>query len=141
VVAVDTGRWSQTELEQIGYKGFQALNMDIAPSVLKQLCSEAFGSPQLMQAICLNLCFEQKVEETLPTQNRVDFNLLSFQNIFERTSTLSDFSTMLYRLHAGPKLRGGERKEFKLSDGSTGDVYRCVSVGIETRSAGSNYLV
>jgi hypothetical protein len=131
VIAVDTGRWSEAELEQIGYKGFQALNMDIAPSVLRRLSSEAFGSPQLMQAICLNLCFEQRIEETLAQQRRIELDLLSLQNVFERTSTQSDFSTMVYRLHAGPKLRGHERKEFTFIDNSKGDVYRCVLLALK----------
>ena len=39
------------------------MNMDIAPPVLKTLASEAFGSPQLVQAICLNLCFEKHIED------------------------------------------------------------------------------
>jgi hypothetical protein len=132
VSAIDTGRWPEAELEQIAYKGFQALNTDIAPSVIKQLSSEAFGSPQLMQAICLNLCFDQKIEETLPEQRRIDLDLLALQTTFERTSTQSDFSTMVYRLHAGPKLRGHERKEFRFSDHTTGDVYRCVLLAIKS---------
>lgn len=134
VVAINTERWTESELEQIGYKGFQAMNMDIAPSVLKKLASEAFGSPQLMQAICLNLCFELHIEETLPAQKRIDPNLFDLQNIFERTSTYSDFSTMVNRLHAGPKLRGAERKEFKFNDDTVGDVYRSVLLAIKTGS-------
>jgi hypothetical protein len=123
VTAVDTGRWSEKELEQIGYKGFQALNMDVAPTVMSRLTAEAFGSPQLMQAICLNVCFENKVYETLPEQRRIEIDFVTLENIFERTSTISDFSTMLTRLHAGPKLRGHERKEYKFKNGRVGDVY------------------
>src|SRR6185437_11635881 len=70
VTAIDTDYWKEEELEQIGYKGFQALNVDLAPPIMKRLVSEAFGSPQLMQAICLNFCFENKIEETLPQQKR-----------------------------------------------------------------------
>ncbi len=132
VVAINTERWTESELEQIGYKGFQAMNMDIAPPVLKKLASEAFGSPQLMQAICLNLCFEHRIEETLAEQKRIELQLFDLQNVFERTSTFSDFSTMVNRLHAGPKLRGAERKEFKFNDGTVGDVYRSVLLAIKT---------
>src|SRR6266566_3645219 len=33
---------------------------------------------------------------------------------------------MLNALHAGPKQRGTERKQFNFTDGTRGDVYRCV---------------
>jgi hypothetical protein len=131
VSAIDTGRWPENELERIGYKGFQALNMDIAPAIMGKLTGQAFGSPQLMQAICLNLCFENKVLETLNEQRRIELDFVAMQNVFERTSTFSDFSTMVTRLHAGPKLRGHERKEYKFKNGSVGDVYRCALLAIK----------
>jgi hypothetical protein len=79
----------------------------------------------------LNLCFENKIEETLAEQTRIDINAFDLQSIFERTSTFSDFSTMVNRLHAGQKLRGHERKVFKFSDGTSGDSYRCVLLAIQ----------
>jgi hypothetical protein len=38
---------------------------------------------------------------------------------------------MLAALHAGPKQRGTERKQFAFVDGSVGDVYRCVLLAIK----------
>ena len=84
-----------------------------------------------MQAICLNVCFENKIKQTLLEQLRVEMDFVTIQNVLERTSTLTDFSTMITRLHAGPKLRGHERKEFKFKDGKTGDVYRCVLLAMK----------
>ena len=130
VTAVDTGRWTQRELELIAFRGFQQLNVDVAPSVMNRLTAEAFGSPQLMQAICLNFCFENKINETLPTQKRIEMDFVALQNVLERTSTLTDFSTMISRLNAGPKLRGHERKEFEFKNGKLGDVYRCVLLAL-----------
>jgi hypothetical protein len=34
-------------------------------------------------------------------------------------------------MHAGPKIRGTERKEFDLSDGSRGDVYRALLLALK----------
>ncbi|TSA56921.1 MAG: hypothetical protein D4R39_03285 [Methylophilaceae bacterium] len=34
-------------------------------------------------------------------------------------------------MHIGPKLRGTERKEFSLSDGSQGDVYRALLLALK----------
>jgi hypothetical protein len=131
VTAVDTGRWTQQELEQIALRGFQQLNVDVTVPVMNRLTAEAFGSPQLMRAICLNFCFENKILETLPTQQRIEMNFVALQNVLERTSTLTDFSTMISRLHAGPKLRGHERKEFQFKNGKTGDVYLCVLLAMK----------
>ena len=126
VTAIDINYWKEDELALIAYRGFQELNVDVAPAILQQLTTEAFGSPQLMQAIGLHFCFENNLRGTLPEQLRVEMDFVALQRVLERTSTLTDFSTMLSVLHAGPKQRGTERKEFKFTDGSRGDVYRCV---------------
>jgi len=126
VVAIDTLYWNDDELEQIAYKGFRELNMDVAPAIVRTLTRESFGSPQLMQAIGLNFCFESDVKETLPDQRRIEMNFATQERVLERTSTQTDFSSMTSVLHSGPRQRGTERKEFRFTDGSTGDVYRCV---------------
>jgi hypothetical protein len=130
--AIDMTYWSPEELKQIAHLGFSELNVDLAPRVLVRLANESFGSPQLMQAICLNFCFDRKTSETLLAQGRieVDDNMLSL--ILERTSTATDFSIILSTLHAGPKLRGTERKAFTFLDGSVEDVYRCVLLAINS---------
>jgi hypothetical protein len=79
-----------------------------------------------MQAICLNLCFENSINETLPAQKRIDLELFARERVLERTSTITDFSSMLAVFHSGPKQRGLQRKEFTFNDGTRGDVYRCV---------------
>jgi hypothetical protein len=131
VTAIDTDYWREDELAQIAYQGFQELNMDIAPSIMQRLTTESFGSPQLIQAIGLNFCFENRIRETLPTQQRIELDFVALQNVFERTSTQTDFSSLISALHAGPKQRGTERKDFKFRDGSSGDVYRCVLLAMK----------
>ncbi len=129
VTAIDIDYWKQEELEQIAYRGFRELNVDIAATIMNRLTTEAFGSPQLMQAIALHFCFENKVYETLPDLKRIEIDFVTLQSVLERTSTLTDFSSMLATLHAGPKQRGTERKEFLFTDRSKGDVYRHRYVG------------
>ena len=131
VQAIDTDYWKEEELEQIAYRGFRELNVDIAPAIMKRLTSEAFGSPQLMQAICLNFCFESKIHQALPEHVRIDMDFVTLQNVLERTSTMTDFSSMISILHSGPRQRGVERKEFEFTDGSRGDVYRCVLLAMK----------
>jgi hypothetical protein len=126
VTAIDMSYWTPQELEQIAFRGFRELNVDLAPAVIQTLANEAFGSPQLMQAICLNFCFERGITETQNVHERIEIESGILRQIFERTSTTTDYSTMLNVLHAGPKQRGIERKQFNFTDGTRGDVYRCV---------------
>jgi hypothetical protein len=101
VTAIDLDYWREEELEQIAYRGFRELNVDLAPVVVKRLTGESFGSPQLSQSIALHFCFENRIYETLPDHRRVDIDLLTLPSVLERTSTLADFSSMLATLHAG----------------------------------------
>jgi hypothetical protein len=48
------------------------------------------------------------------------------RKIFEHAATTTDFSSLLDALHAGPKHRGTARGQFAMTDGSNGDVYRCI---------------
>jgi hypothetical protein len=131
VTAIDMHYWSGDELEQIVHRGFDAMNMDVAPSVSKNLANEAFGSPQLMQAICLNFCFENSINQSLSAPKQIDMDFVAIQRVLERTSTITDFSSMLAVLHSGPKQRGLQRKEFTFNDGTRGDVYRCVLLAVK----------
>jgi hypothetical protein len=84
-----------------------------------------------MQAICLHFCFENNIPEAQPEQRRVDIDFVTLQSVLERTSTLTDFSSMISALHSGPRQRGVERKVFDFTDGSQGDVYRCVLLAMK----------
>jgi hypothetical protein len=131
VTGIDSDYWNETELAQIAYTGFAELNMDVSPNIIQRFAREAFGSPQLMQAICLNACFEQQVNETLPKLRLFEINFVDVERIFERTSTLTNFSSMIEQLHKGPRQRGVERKEYTFADSTTGDVYRCVLLAMK----------
>ena len=126
VRAVDTKPWRLGELHEIARKGFAAAGLGVSEAVMRSFASEASQSPQLMQAICLQLCFNLKHYEVAfpvvnPTVNDDDVKA-----VYEETSTRTDFASLLWSMHAGPKVRGTERKEYDLSDGSRGDVYRAL---------------
>jgi hypothetical protein len=131
VTGIDSGYWGEDELTQIATLGFRELNADLFPNIVKQLVAEAFGSPQLMQAICLNFCFENAIKETLPEPVKIEPDFVTMQQVFERTSTLTNFSSMLTQLHSGPRQRGMDRKVYLFVDGSKGDVYRCVLLAMK----------
>jgi len=131
VVSLNIEPWSIQDLIQIARKGFNALNVDLSPQIETRLAQEAFGSPQLMQSICLNLAFAIGAKTILENHVRVEVTEDQISEALERTSAFADFSKMLRDLHTGAKTRGTERKEHKLIDGTQGDVYRAVLLGIK----------
>lgn len=135
VVGVDIKTWNASDLVQIARKGFQALNIDISPSIDNRLAEEAFGSPQLMQCICLNLALVLDVKETLHEMKRIEVDNIQIDDTLLRTSAFTDYSKMLRDLHLGAKTRGTERKEHDLVDGTRGDVYRAILLAIKKNPA------
>ncbi len=65
IQGIDFGYWRNSEIQEIGRVGFAALGVSIAEDKIVNLAQEAFGSPQLMQAICLNVCREIRIKETI----------------------------------------------------------------------------
>jgi hypothetical protein len=135
VRAIDFEYWKPGETAEIAVRGFRALGMDIDTSVIGNLSAEAFGSPQLMQQICLQACFYLAVEETCRPVKRFDVLETDSNKIFEHAAAVTVFSSLVDALHAGPKHRGTPRGQFALKDGSKGDVYRCILLAIRQNPA------
>lgn len=128
--AIDVGYWTRDDLAKIPETGFSHLNATISKSTVDAFTRETSGSPQLMQAVCLQACFELGLREEASTRRSLDPNDNEARGILRETATRTDFSTLVADLHSGPKTRGTERKEFVLFDGSAGDVYRTVLMAI-----------
>jgi len=131
VKAIDFDYWTNAEVAEIGRRGFEALNLAVPAELIEQLASEAFGSPQLMQQMCLQTCYYFDHYERSVTRQFASVGSNALKSIFEITSTTTDFSSLLDALHAGPKQRGTTRNQFKFVDGSSGDVYRCILLAIQ----------
>lgn len=126
VMAIDLEYWDENNLMAIANRGFELLGASLNPTSISDFVREAAGIPQLMQAICLNACFELGIRESsravveyMPSQEQR-------QNIFERTAATTDFRSLVDVLDSGPMTRGTERKEYSFSDNTKGDVYRCI---------------
>jgi hypothetical protein len=130
LVAVDCTYWSEGDLRKIASQGFEALNIDIARGDVERLVLEACGSPQLMQTLCLNLCLEMDAKERPEDRRSISVAESEMTSVLSRASMFADYSTLLEKLHGGPKQRGTERKIFSLNDQSSGDVYRTVLLAI-----------
>lgn len=132
VQAIDFEYWLPEEIEQIAIKGFHELNVILSPENRTRLVQEAFGSPQLMQQICLQTCLRSNIEESLRDRTSMHFSNDAIDSVLEQASTTTDFSSLLEGLHNGPKVRGAPRNQFKFSDGSNGDVYRCILLALKS---------
>jgi hypothetical protein len=127
---VDTSFWTIDELAQIAQTGFSKLLVDISPQLATRLAQEACGSPQLMQRICLDVCFELGLRQEQNAKVSIDLDSARLHAILEQSSTHADFGTMVANMHQGPKIRGTDRLVHKLIDGSQGDVYRVLLVAL-----------
>jgi hypothetical protein len=127
---VDTSFWTVDELAQIALLGFPKLLVDVTPQQAARLAAEACGSPQLMQRICLDVCFDFGVRHERKEKSPIDLEHSRLQAILEQSSTHSDFGTMVGNMHQGPRTRGTERRVHKLIDGSEGDVYRVLLLAL-----------
>jgi hypothetical protein len=108
------------------------LNINADERLVDRIASEAAGSPQLMQSLCLNCCLEagarERAEDTVMILDDRDF----FARVCARTALTADFSAALDRMKEGPKQRGRVRKVFKTKDGGQGDVYELLPAAIAT---------
>lgn len=128
---IDTSFWTVDELKQIAVLGFTVLKIDVSDDQITHFAKESCGSPQLMQSICLHACSRLGIDDdenqlTFPSK----FDRADLKAIYEVTSSQSDYSSLVNRMHSGPKTRGTERKEHRFKDGTTGDVYRCMLLAI-----------
>ncbi|WP_156410266.1 hypothetical protein [Bosea sp. Root381] len=136
VAALDIGYWSQNELALISRRGFHELNIDLSPEIERTFATEAAGSPQLMQSICLNLCYSLNIRSKLDKHERFDVSPGVQSETLRRTSAFTNFAKMLSALHQGAKTRGTERKIHSLIDGTNGDVYRAILLGLKQNPTG-----
>lgn len=129
-INIDTKFWPMDDLQKIAVTGFDVLNVDIDPAVVERLASEACTSPQIMQSLCLDLCFKLDILESLTKREHLTVGIDSQKSVLLRTSTRTDYSGLLKQMYAGPRIRGTERKEFDFRDGSRGDVYRAALLSL-----------
>lgn len=122
-VKLDFDYWEPAELSKIAVQGFQALNLVASDAYIEALSREAAGSPQLMQALCLNTCFEADARERTLVPQNIDSTLDDIRKVCTRTALIADYSSTVDKIMEGPKTRGQDRKPHLLKDGAVSDVY------------------
>ena len=126
VLAIDLDYWSRRDLLQIPRLGCPLLGLEVDERSLQMFATEAAGSPQLMQSICLWMCNHLGMRETAEPARSVTLDELSRKEILFLTSCTVDFRSLVRSLISGPKVKPGDRKLYVHHDGRTGDVYLTV---------------
>lgn len=127
--------WSENDLEKIGHKGFNKLNVDISDGVVEKFATEAAGSPQLMQQMCLEACRVKGIRLERRSTETVKFDQKDIESTLTRVVDATNHQSTVEILDRGPKTRGKERNKYTFEDGLDGDVYRCILRAIKDNSS------
>ncbi|WP_171886833.1 hypothetical protein [Pseudomonas aeruginosa] len=120
---LDFNYWRKPELLKIATIGFEALNISMPLSFIEALADEAAGSPQLMQALCLNSCLEMGIRERAAETATPTTNLSLIKQVCTRTAQTADYTSIVNLMKDGPKTRGTERNSYLLKTEEVCDVY------------------
>jgi hypothetical protein len=115
--------WNPSTLKRIAMKGFEALNVGVPEATIEAFAMEAAGSPQLMQALCLNLCFEFNIEQRMVDKEPLVCELSGIRKICRQTALMSDYTAVIESMKDGPKTRGSARRSYNLREGGQLEVY------------------
>ena len=139
VRSIDSNYWSVGDLREIANIGLPLLNISIDEATIDLFASESGGSPQLMQAACLQACLSLNVRTRLDCALTFSIDEVERTEILEEAATRADYSSLVRKCHRGPLSRGTERKEYTFSDGSSGDIYRAVLLSLAASPPKSSF--
>jgi hypothetical protein len=130
MVKLDFDYWDEVELRKIADLGFTALNINLSTATIEALASEAAGSPQLMQALCLNICFEEKVRERRAHLTMIKTTLGLIERVCQRTAIMTDYSSTVEKLRDGPRSGNRDVKHYLSNGNKVCDVYALILAAI-----------
>lgn len=126
---IEVEPWSDDDLALIAQKGFGELHVDDPAQLGERMASESYGSPQIMQQLCLELCERaNNVENALST--RFTLQAPADWASFWRLVRDEDSSDWLSKLDSGPKERGQTRNRHRLNSGLDLDGYGVLLVAL-----------
>lgn len=129
---IDVDYWDPGELKKIAETGFPLLNVHLRPKDINRIAEESLRSPQLMQALCLEVCRTFSLDRPQERTEQVSLDDEVLNTIAKATSNLTDCKTPHDILSEGPRERGQRRTQYPLRDGTTGDVYTVILRALAT---------
>ena len=119
--------WTQDDLAQIAIKGFNALNIKYDESLVNALASESYGSPNLMQEFCFQLCKQNNIEKRCNKKRIISFS--GHSNFFSYIAHNVASKVAYEKLARGPRQRT-DRKPRILKTGNEVDIYTATLLAI-----------
>lgn len=120
---VPAPRWQLDQIEEIGTKGFSALNLHMDSQTLKLLARNSYRNPLLMQEHCGKLCARLNVFETLDVIREVS---LSQQEVI---FTFQESAAKMRKMYEGIARRRGDT-EIQLKGGQRATIFELILLGI-----------
>lgn len=133
LAAIQVERWSADELKLIAAQGFKDLNIALQSGVVDRLVAESYGSPQIMQQLCLNVCRINGVRD-----DNSGVSVLGPPEdwpTFFRMIDDSQSKSWLEMLGLGLTERGKPRNRATLRDGRKLDGYQLILLAISELGA------
>lgn len=112
--------WQEEALKEIAVTGYNTLGVNISNDLASDLAKESLTSPQLMQAICLNLALILNLDEDEHVNKINDKSKL--EEAYKVTTLNLPYKDVVKKLIAGPPTRGQKRKTYDWGDGEA-DIY------------------
>lgn len=107
--------WDIADLCRIASDGFQQLRIDDPrQEIAKELATNSFGSPQLMQQLCLAICRNQNNDIQKTSKRNFALKAPDDWRSFYRSQLMEEMGQWVDKLAEGPSVRGMDRKERKL---------------------------
>lgn len=128
---VEVNPWAADDLASIATLGFARLNLrDLGDALASTLADASYGSPQIMQQLCLELC--ETVNNVFETQTSLTL-LAAPADWAEFYRELRDDAAVKWvaRFIAGPAVRGSKRKMHELIDGREVDGYQVILAALK----------
>jgi hypothetical protein len=111
--------WTRDELRQIAVLGFKQLSVNITEQLIDRIATESINSPQLMQAICLNIGYEIEPDTNEVTSEIIEASCKSICINYPYANVVS-------MLKGGPPSRGQQRVKYNLISGESMDIYSII---------------
>jgi hypothetical protein len=103
---VEVDRWSHEDLKRIARDGFAELNLTDPEDLADELATNSFGSPQLMQRLCQQLCIENGYERQQQATSTLKAPPGSWGEFYSRgLSRMDPEVRWLQKLKRGPQER------------------------------------
>jgi hypothetical protein len=132
VTPIDFKYWNRDAIAKIPEMGFRVLNARMEPDITERMCTEALGSPQLMQSLCLETCFTLGLREEAPAPRPVTLSVEEFHRVMAAVAGKVNFRMLAEAVLAGRAQRGTKRKNYVYKKGGKGDIYKCVITALVT---------